>query len=52
MLICRLLKSYDFPDMKFTLYFMGFEDSADIPKDDVERTRWVFTRKGVVELTQ
>ncbi|KAK2182399.1 hypothetical protein NP493_356g01030 [Ridgeia piscesae] len=47
----RLLKKVDFPAMKFSLYFMGFEDSADIPKDSPDRTRWVFSRKGVLELT-
>ena len=48
----RLLKKLDFPDMKFSLYFMGYEKADDIPKDETERTRWCFTRKATIELTQ
>ena len=48
----RLLKRLDFPDMKFSLYFMGYEQASDIPKDESERTRWTFSRKATVELTQ
>ena len=29
-----LLKKLDFPEMKFSLYFLGFVNEADIPKDD------------------
>ncbi|XP_065832763.1 uncharacterized protein [Oscarella lobularis] len=47
----RLLKKLDFPDMKFSLYFMGYEKADDIPKDETERTRWCFTRKATIELT-
>lgn len=47
----RLLKKLDFPEMKFTLYFVGYENSADIPEDDTERTRWTFSRKATLELT-
>ena len=48
----RLLKRLDFPSMKFTLYFMGYEKKEDIPSDETERTRWMFTRKATIELTQ
>lgn len=47
----RLLKKLDFPDMKFTLFFMGYEKAADIPKDEVQQTRWALSRKAVLELT-
>ena len=47
----RLLKRLDFPSMTFTLYFMGYEKAEDIPSDETERTRWMFTRKATVELT-
>lgn len=47
----RLLKRLDFPSMKFTLYFMGYEKKEDIPSDETERTRWMFTRKATIELT-
>lgn len=50
--IFRLLKKFDFPTMKFSLYFMGFEDEKDIPKDEQERSFWVFSRKATLELTQ
>ncbi|KAK7068362.1 Lactoylglutathione lyase [Halocaridina rubra] len=47
----RLLKKLDFPSMKFTLYFMGFELPGDIPSDEDERTAWCFSRKATLELT-
>lgn len=47
----RLLKKLDFPSMKFSLYFMGFEDKNDIPEDENERTEWAFSRKATLELT-
>lgn len=46
------MKKLEFPSMKFSLYFMGYEKAEDIPKDETERTRWCFTRPGTVELTQ
>lgn len=46
-----LLDRYDFEAMRFTLYFMGYERTADIPTDPVERARWVFTRPALLELT-
>ena len=48
----RLLQKFDFPEMKFSLYFMGYEKAEEIPKDRKERTRWMFTRKATIELTQ
>ena len=30
----RLLKKLDFPEAKFSLYFLGFVNEADIPKDE------------------
>lgn len=48
----RLLKKLDFPTMKFSLFFMGFEAAEDIPKDEKERTGWCFSRKATLELTQ
>ena len=47
----RLLKKLDFPNMKFSLYFMGFEKSEDIPTDPDKRHEWLFTRKATLELT-
>lgn len=46
-----LLARLDFADMKFSLYFLGYEDAASIPEDPVERARWMFGRPGLIELT-
>ncbi|XP_061480878.1 lactoylglutathione lyase isoform X1 [Rhineura floridana] len=46
-----LLKKCDFPTMKFSLYFLAYEDKNDIPKDEKERISWTLSRKGVLELT-
>ncbi|XP_039957887.1 lactoylglutathione lyase-like [Bactrocera tryoni] len=46
-----LLVKLDFPEAKFSLYFMGYENPDDVPKDPSERKRWAMTRKATVELT-
>lgn len=48
-----LLDRYDFPEMEFTLYFVGYPDDSDgpIPEGRAERAAWVFGRKALVELT-
>lgn len=46
-----LLKRLDFPDMKFSLYFMGYEDPSSPPTDPSDRTVWTFGRKATIELT-
>jgi len=46
----RLLDRYDFEDMEFSLYFMGYSD-AQLPEDPAERARWVFAQPALVELT-
>ncbi|CAK7332217.1 unnamed protein product [Dovyalis caffra] len=46
-----LLKRLDFPEMKFSLYFLGYEDPASAPTEPVERTVWTFGRKATIELT-
>lgn len=47
----RLLKKMDFPAMKFSLYFMGYEKAEDIPSDPKERTIWTLNQKATLELT-
>lgn len=48
----RLLQKLDFPEMKFSIYFLGFEKAIDIPNDRRECLEWTFTRRGALELTQ
>ncbi|XBI98457.1 hypothetical protein VPH35_018692 [Triticum aestivum] len=47
----RLLKRLDFPEMKFSLYFLGYEDLSAAPADPVQRTGWTFGQKATIELT-
>ncbi|XP_077522578.1 glyoxalase 1 [Amblyomma americanum] len=47
----RLLQKLDFPEMKFSLYFMGFEESVPETGSREERARWAFSRKATIELT-
>ncbi|XP_019747526.1 lactoylglutathione lyase-like isoform X1 [Hippocampus comes] len=46
-----LLQKIDFPSVRFSLYFLGFENKADIPSDIRERTAWTFSRRATLELT-
>ncbi|CAI5684730.1 unnamed protein product [Oreochromis niloticus] len=46
-----LLQKIDFPSMRFTFYYLGYEDKVDIPADVKERTAWTFSRRATLELT-
>lgn len=46
-----LLKRLDFPENKFSLYFMGYEDLSLAPGNPAERTAWTFSQKATIELT-
>ena len=47
-----LLKKLDFPEMKFSLYFLTHgEDFSDISADEAERTAQTFGRPAMLELT-
>jgi lactoylglutathione lyase len=46
-----LLVKLDFAEAKFSLYFMGYEDANEVPKDPAERKRWAMSRNATVELT-
>ena len=50
----RLLRKLDFPEMKFTLYFLGMvgdDEAGKVPEEDNQRTTWVFGQKAMLELT-
>ncbi|XP_072912289.1 lactoylglutathione lyase isoform X1 [Hemitrygon akajei] len=46
-----LLQKIDVPSMKFTLFFLGFEDKKEIPTEKNEHTAWTFSRRATIELT-
>lgn len=48
----RLLQKFDFPSMRFSLYFLGYEDKKEIPVEVEDRTSWTFSRRATIELTQ
>ncbi|KAK6183012.1 hypothetical protein SNE40_010568 [Patella caerulea] len=47
----RLLKKFDFESMKFSLFFLAYDDGSNIPKDEKERTSYCFSQKATLELT-
>ncbi|XP_075876038.1 lactoylglutathione lyase [Nelusetta ayraudi] len=46
-----LLQKFDFPSMRFTLFFLGYEDKKEIPTDLADRAAWTFSRTATLELT-
>ena len=48
-----LIKKLDFPEMEFTLYFLGYLRDADepVPSDPVKRAEYAFSQKAMLELT-
>ena len=48
----RVLRKLDFPEMKFSLYFLAkLEDRDEVPQDAGARTQWTFRQQGILELT-
>ena len=48
----RVLRKLDFPEMKFSLYFLHRSVEGEIAPDDAgERTAWTFSQRGILELT-
>ena len=45
-----LIRRLDFPEMKFSLYFLAYVN-AEVPEDDSSRTTYTFGREAVLELT-
>tara|TARA_B100001029_G_scaffold38266_2_gene29481 strand:+ start:38936 stop:39448 length:513 start_codon:yes stop_codon:yes gene_type:complete len=48
-----LIKKLDFPEMEFTLYFLGYlrADDSPVPSDSVKRAEYAFSQKAMLELT-
>lgn len=46
-----LLKKLDFPEMKFSLYFLGYCNPKDVPENPADRTEWMFKQPACLELT-
>lgn len=48
-----LLNHFDFPDMKFALYFMGYlrPEDGPLPTEPAERAAFTFRQKAAIELT-
>lgn len=47
----RLLRKLDFPEMKFSLYFLARPSEETPPEDAGERMTWTFSQRGILELT-
>ncbi|HSV70196.1 MAG TPA: lactoylglutathione lyase [Methylibium sp.] len=48
----RVLRKLDFPEMKFSLYFLSFAAADEPAPEEVgARTAWTFGRRAVLELT-
>ncbi len=50
----RLVRKLDFPEMKFSLYFLAYlndEEASQVPEDDVKRLTYTFGREAMLELT-
>ncbi|MFM9916577.1 MAG: lactoylglutathione lyase [Rhizobacter sp.] len=48
----RVLRKLDFPEMKFSLYFLHRATADQVPPEDIgERTAWTFEQRGILELT-
>ena len=45
-----LLEKFDFPEMSFSLYFMGYP-GGEIPESREERAKWLFEQPALLELT-
>lgn len=48
----RVLRKLDFPEMKFSLYFLAhLDDENTVPEEVGPRTAWTFAQRGILEFT-
>jgi lactoylglutathione lyase len=48
----RLIRHLDFPDWKFSLYFLAYvPEGATVPEDEAANAKYTFGRESVLELT-
>ena len=50
----KLYRKLEFPEMEFTLYFLGMPadvDDNNVPNDNDARTTWTFSQRAMLELT-
>jgi len=50
--LSRLLTKADFPNGKFTLYFLAYIHNDVLPESAEEKLKYTFSREAVLELTQ
>ena len=50
----RLIRRFDFPEMKFTLFFLGMlddDEAAKVPSERPRRATYAFSNRAMLELT-
>ena len=50
----KLYRKLDFPDLKFTLYFLAMPKDVNddnVPEEKNQRTTWTFSQRAMLELT-
>ena len=45
-----LIDRFDFPEMEFSLYFLGYV-KGEVPSDPKVRAKWLFEQSALLELT-